>query len=93
MATLTIRSIDEAVKRKLQLRAVFNGRSMESEARAILLAAASQPLKPSAAVKASLGPAMQQLLGSGRAKAKAAPKRKTALRRKTSANRKSSSKK
>jgi plasmid stability protein len=36
MATLTIRNLDETVKRRLQLRAALNGRSMEAEAREAL---------------------------------------------------------
>jgi len=36
MATLTIRNLDETVKRKLQVRAALNGRSMEAEAREAL---------------------------------------------------------
>jgi plasmid stability protein len=36
MATLTIRNVDERVKRKLQIRAAYNGRSMEAEVRALL---------------------------------------------------------
>jgi plasmid stability protein len=36
MATIVIRKLDEAVKRKLQIRAARNGRSMEAEAREIL---------------------------------------------------------
>ena len=36
MATLTIRNLDETVKRKLQVRAALNGRSMEAEAREVL---------------------------------------------------------
>ena len=36
MATLTIRNLDETVKRRLQLRAALNGRSMEAEAREVL---------------------------------------------------------
>ena len=36
MATITIRNLDESVKRKLQVRAALNGRSMEAEARQIL---------------------------------------------------------
>jgi plasmid stability protein len=36
MATLTIRNLDEKVKRKLQVRAALNGRSMEAEARVLL---------------------------------------------------------
>jgi plasmid stability protein len=38
MATLTIRNLDEKVKRRLQVRAALNGRSMEAELRAILTA-------------------------------------------------------
>ncbi|MGO9494666.1 MAG: FitA-like ribbon-helix-helix domain-containing protein [Terracidiphilus sp.] len=36
MATIVIRNLDPAVKRKLQIRAARNGRSMEAEARALL---------------------------------------------------------
>lgn len=36
MATLTIRNLDETVKRRLQVRAALNGRSMEAEAREVL---------------------------------------------------------
>ena len=36
MATITIRNLDETVKRKLQVRAALNGRSMEAEARETL---------------------------------------------------------
>jgi len=36
MATIVIRKLDETVKRKLQVRAALNGRSMEAEAREIL---------------------------------------------------------
>jgi plasmid stability protein len=36
MATLTIRNLDEKVKRRLQVRAALNGRSMEAEARNLL---------------------------------------------------------
>jgi plasmid stability protein len=42
MATLTIRNLDEKVKRRLQVRAAINGRSMEAEARAILTAAVEE---------------------------------------------------
>jgi plasmid stability protein len=46
MATITIRNLDETVKRKLQVRAALNGRSMEAEARELLaqLAANESPL-------------------------------------------------
>lgn len=36
MAALSIRDLDDSVKRRLQLRASRHGRSMEAEARAIL---------------------------------------------------------
>jgi phosphopantothenoylcysteine decarboxylase/phosphopantothenate--cysteine ligase len=36
MATIVIRNLDETVKRKLQVRAALNGRSMEAEARELL---------------------------------------------------------
>jgi len=36
MATIVIRKLDETVKRKLQIRAARNGRSMEAEAREVI---------------------------------------------------------
>jgi antitoxin FitA len=36
MATITIRNLDEKIKRRLQIRAALNGRSMEAEAREAL---------------------------------------------------------
>jgi plasmid stability protein len=36
MATIVIRKLDESVKRRLQVRAALNGRSMEAEARELL---------------------------------------------------------
>lgn len=36
MAAMTIRNLDDEVKRRLRIRAAENGRSMEEEARAIL---------------------------------------------------------
>jgi len=45
MATLTIRNVDETVKRRLQVRAALNGRSMEAEAREALVEfVASSPI-------------------------------------------------
>lgn len=41
--TLTIRNLDEEVKRKLRLRAAHNQTSMEAEARAILAASLADP--------------------------------------------------
>jgi len=42
MASITIRHLDEAVKRKLKIRAAQHGRSMEQEAREILKSALGQ---------------------------------------------------
>src|SRR6516162_4783327 len=41
MASITIRRLDEAAKRRLRLRAARHGRSMEDEARIILSSAAT----------------------------------------------------
>lgn len=41
MSTLTIRQVDEDVKKRLQVRAAKHGRSMEAEVRAILREAVS----------------------------------------------------
>lgn len=41
MASMTIRNIDEALKRRLRVQAAEHGRSMEEEAREILRAALS----------------------------------------------------
>ena len=41
MAVITIRNIDEAIKRRLRLRAAMHGRSMEDEARDVLRSALS----------------------------------------------------
>lgn len=46
MASLTIRQLDENVKRQLRLRAAAHGRSMEEEARAILGEAVSGKAPP-----------------------------------------------
>ncbi|GII80280.1 plasmid stabilization protein [Sphaerisporangium rufum] len=43
MAAVSIRSLDEEVKRRLRVRAARHGRSMESEIRAILTEAVSEP--------------------------------------------------
>ncbi|MCL1840895.1 MAG: toxin-antitoxin system [Propionibacteriaceae bacterium] len=42
--TLTVRGLDEATKRALRLRAAEHDRSMEAEARAILMDAVARPL-------------------------------------------------
>ena len=46
MASITIRNLDEAVKRKLRLRAAQRNRSMEDEARDILRAAVAEASAP-----------------------------------------------
>lgn len=43
MASITIRNLDDALKRSLRVRAAEHGRSMEEEAREILRQAVSQP--------------------------------------------------
>jgi plasmid stability protein len=43
MAALSIRDLDETVKRRLQSRAASHGRSMEAEVRAILTDAVQEP--------------------------------------------------
>ncbi len=46
MATITIRSLDDDVKRRLRIRAAENGNSMEEEARKILETAVSVAAEP-----------------------------------------------
>jgi plasmid stability protein len=46
MASITIRNLDETVKRKLRLRAAYRNRSMEDEARDILRTALAQEPLP-----------------------------------------------
>ena len=43
MAALSIRNLDDEVKERLRIRAAINGRSMESEIRAILVDAVTGP--------------------------------------------------
>jgi len=54
MATITIRNLDEKIKRRLQVRAALNGRSMEAEIRAYL-ALLAEETPPSSASEADLG--------------------------------------
>ena len=42
MASITVRNLEEGLKRRLRIRAAENGRSMEQEVRAILRAAVDQ---------------------------------------------------
>ncbi len=46
MASITIRNLDDGVKRRLRVRAAENGRSMEEEARDILRRAVGEAVPP-----------------------------------------------
>lgn len=60
MASMTIRNIDEALKRRLRIQAAEHGRSMEEEARDILRAALSaeapRPTNLAASIRARFAP-------------------------------------
>ena len=47
MASITVRNLDDDVKKRLRLRAALNGNSMEQEARLILSTAVNDPAVPS----------------------------------------------
>ncbi|MDE2716503.1 MAG: plasmid stabilization protein [Dehalococcoidia bacterium] len=57
MASITVRNLEEGLKRRLRIRAAENGRSMEQEARDILKAA----LDEDAAPERRLGTAIHEL--------------------------------
>ncbi len=63
MATITIRNLDEKVKRKLRVRAALNGRSMEAEAREALTAALSNARVSPNAGEVGLGDAIHKRFG------------------------------
>ena len=46
MASITVRNLDDGLKRRLRIRAAENGRSMEQEARDILRAALDENAAP-----------------------------------------------
>ena len=46
MASITVRNLDDGLKRRLRIRAAENGRSMEQEARDILRAALCDEAAP-----------------------------------------------
>ena len=46
MAAITVRNLDDHVKQRLRVRAARHGRSMEAEARAILVEAVSREEEP-----------------------------------------------
>jgi antitoxin FitA len=60
MAVMTIRNIDDAIKKRLRVRAAINGRSMEDEARDILRSALStdepRPRNLAHAIQERFGP-------------------------------------
>ena len=59
MASITIRNLDDDVKRRLRLRAAGHGRSMEEEAREILRAAVGEERRTqnlAAAIRARVAP-------------------------------------
>jgi plasmid stability protein len=60
MATITIRNLDEKVKRRLQVRAALNGRSMEAEARAVLSSILVEEAAPFSASEVDLGTAIHR---------------------------------
>ena len=57
MASITVRNIDDGLKRRLRIRAAENGRSMEQEARNILKAALDEGEAPTV----KLGTAIHEL--------------------------------
>jgi len=59
MASIVIRNLDEATKRKLKIRAAMNGRSMEREAREILKGALAHTSKK----RANLAERIREIFG------------------------------
>ena len=57
MASITVRNLDDGLKRRLRIRAAERGRSMEQEARDILKAALNEDAAPST----NLGTAIHRL--------------------------------
>ena len=57
MASITVRNLDDGLKRQLRVRAAENGRSMEQEARDILRAALGEERVPAR----KLGTALHEL--------------------------------
>jgi plasmid stability protein len=61
MATVTIRNLDEKVKRELQIRAAHNGRSMEAEVRAMISDLLARTPEAELAPEEDLGTAIRNL--------------------------------
>ena len=57
MASITVRNLDDGLKRRLRIRAIKNGRSMEQEVRDILRAALDDDAGPNS----NLGTAIHDL--------------------------------
>ena len=57
MASITVRNLDDGIKRRLRIRAAENGRSMEQEARDILKTALDEEAAPAR----NLGTAIHEL--------------------------------
>ena len=57
MASITVRDLDDGLKRRLRIRAAENGRSMEQEVRDILRAALEEEVAPTR----NLGTAIHEL--------------------------------
>lgn len=60
MASITLRDLDDGLKRRLRLRAAANGRSMEQEAREILCAALGEELPEPPDDEEDLGTAIRK---------------------------------
>lgn len=63
MATMTIRNIEDALKRRLRVRAAHNGRSMEDEARDILRSTLASDRAQSASLVESIRARVEPLGG------------------------------
>lgn len=61
MATVTVRGLDDEVRHRLRMRAAANDRSMEAEARAILVAAVSDQDGPAGVVPDAAHPVARML--------------------------------
>ena len=57
MASITVRNLDDSLKRRLRIRAAENGRSMEQEVRDILRSALNEEAAPAG----NLGTAIHEL--------------------------------
>lgn len=63
MATMTIRNLDDTVKRRLRMRAARHGRSMEDEARDILRSSLATESTPATSLVGSIRARIEPLGG------------------------------